>query len=75
VHFGLGDNTVVQRLTVEWPSGRRQTFTNLAADRRYTITEPAEAPAGPPPARPTPLFTEAGAAAHLDVPNHEQFAQ
>ena len=71
VHFGLGNNTLIQRLTVEWPSGRRQTFNNLAADRRYTITEPAEAPAVSLPVRPTPLFTEAGKAAHLDVPNHE----
>ena len=72
VHFGLGDNTVIQRLTIEWPSGRRQTFSNLVADRRYTITEPAEAPAGATPARPAPLFTEAGRAADLDVPNHER---
>jgi len=72
VHFGLGNNDLIQRLTVEWPSGRRQTFSNLAADRRYTITEPADAPAVSLPVRPTPLFTEAGPAAHLDVPNHER---
>jgi hypothetical protein len=71
VHFGLGENTLIERLTVEWPSGRRQTFSNLAADRRYTITEPAEGPAESPPVRPAPLFTEAGPAANLDVPNHE----
>ena len=71
VHFGLGDNTLIQRMTVEWPSGRRQTFSNLAADRRYTITEPADAPVAPLPVRPTPLFTEAGQAASLDVANHE----
>jgi hypothetical protein len=71
VHFGLGNNTLVQRLTVEWPSGRRQTFTNLAADRRYTITEPAAAPIESLPVRPAPLFTEAGQAANLAVPNHE----
>ena len=71
VHFGLGPQTVIQRLTVEWPSGRRQTFHNLAADRRYTLTEPAEDPAGSLPVRPTPMFTEAGAAANLDLPNHE----
>ena len=72
VHFGLGNNTLIQRLTVEWPSGRRQTFSNLAADRRYTITEPAEAPAVSLPVRPAPLFAEAGQAAHLDVPTHER---
>ena len=71
VHFGLGNNTLIQRLTVEWPSGRRQTFRNLAADRRYTITEPADAPVVALPVRPTPLFTETDQAANLDVPNHE----
>jgi hypothetical protein len=71
VHFGLGNNALIQQLSVEWPSGRRQNFTNLAADRRYTITEPADAPVAPPPERPIPLFTEAGPAANLDVPNHE----
>jgi hypothetical protein len=71
VHFGLGQNTVIQRLGVEWPSGRRQTFSNLAADRRYTITEPAEDSDTTPPVRPAPLFTEAGHAANLDSPNHE----
>ncbi|HVZ64658.1 MAG TPA: FG-GAP-like repeat-containing protein [Lacunisphaera sp.] len=45
VHFGLGNDTIIKRLTVSWPSGLEQTFDNLAADRRYTITEPA----GPPP--------------------------
>ncbi len=46
VHFGLGDDTTIQRLEVAWPSGHRQVFENLPADRRYTVTEPA----GPAPA-------------------------
>jgi len=71
VHFGLGGNAVIERLTVEWPSGRLQAFSNLAADRRYTITEPAKATAPSMPAGPAPLFTEAGQAARLDVANHE----
>jgi len=40
LHFGLGQDTVIDRLTVEWPNGRTQTFSPLSADRRYTITEP-----------------------------------
>ena len=72
VHFGLGADTVVKKLTVEWPSGRRQAFDNLAADRRYVITEPADAPVAPRPARPRPLFDEVGRAASLDIANHEQ---
>ncbi len=41
LHFGLGEESVIRRLTIEWPSGHMQTFPDLAADRRYTITEPA----------------------------------
>lgn len=43
VHFGLGASDQITRLTVSWPSGRKQVFENLAADRRYTLTEPDSA--------------------------------
>jgi hypothetical protein len=46
VHFGLGDDTTIRRLTVTWPSGIVQVFEHLPVDRRFTITEPA----GPAPA-------------------------
>ena len=39
VHFGLGDATTVERLTIRWPSGKMQAFTNLAADRHILIDE------------------------------------
>ncbi|HET7537047.1 MAG TPA: VCBS repeat-containing protein [Candidatus Didemnitutus sp.] len=39
LHFGLGDETAIKRVTVSWSSGNRQVFTDLAADRKYTITE------------------------------------
>ena len=38
----------LRRLTVSWPSGAVQTFENLSADRRFTVTEPS-APSPPPP--------------------------
>jgi hypothetical protein len=41
IHFGLGEDPVVDRLTVSWPSGIEQSFTNVPVDRRLTITEPA----------------------------------
>jgi hypothetical protein len=44
VHFGLGDDARVKRLTVLWPSGHVQSFTDLGVDRRFTITEPSGAP-------------------------------
>ena len=39
VHFGLGAAAKVDRLTVTWPGGARQTLENVAADRVVTITE------------------------------------
>ncbi|HWA85003.1 MAG TPA: VCBS repeat-containing protein [Opitutus sp.] len=47
LHFGLGNDTGIKRLTVDWPSGATQTFTDLAVDRKMTITEPAESPRAP----------------------------
>ena len=42
VHFGLGSEGRLRRLTVQWPSAVRQTFENIPADRIYTITEASE---------------------------------
>jgi hypothetical protein len=64
VHFGLGEETRIGRLTVSWPSGQTQTFTDLPVDRRLTITEPS-APAARPSAPPTGQFAEVSEAAGL----------
>jgi len=45
VHFGLGDNANVERLTVQWPSGQIQVFDGMAADRHIVITEGMQGPA------------------------------
>jgi hypothetical protein len=60
LHFGLGEDTRIRRLTVSWPSGQEQSFTDLPADRRITITEAPVPPAKPvPPAlRPPGQFVE-----------------
>jgi hypothetical protein len=39
VHFGLGDAERADKLEVAWPSGRRQTFAGIAADRVYELVE------------------------------------
>ena len=39
VHFGLGDATKVDRLTIRWPSGKVQEFTSLAGDRHIIVDE------------------------------------
>jgi len=75
VHFGLGQETEIRRLTVDWPGGARQVIEHLAADRRYTITEPASAePAAGRPAEktPTPLFTEVGARRQFELASRER---
>jgi enediyne biosynthesis protein E4 len=38
-HFGLGRDTTVTLLEVEWPSGRRQKLQNVIADRYIDIEE------------------------------------
>jgi enediyne biosynthesis protein E4 len=42
VHFGLGDATKVDRLTIRWPSGREQVLTDLPADRHIVVDEGEE---------------------------------
>ena len=71
IHFGLGELTTIQRLTVEWPGGVVQSFADLAADRRYTITEPAGVPASPAVVPPPAQFTEDSRARQLGTGNHE----
>src|SRR5262249_38012087 len=39
VHFGLGDATQVDRLTIQWPSGKKQEFIGLLADRHLVVDE------------------------------------
>jgi len=70
VHFGLGDETEIARLTIRWPSGHVQVFDELPADQLYMIAEPNGKPPGrnvdqPPP----PLF--ARSAALEGVPHRE----
>jgi hypothetical protein len=39
LHFGLGTSTLVDRITVMWPSGIKQTVDNVAADQVVKIRE------------------------------------
>jgi hypothetical protein len=39
LHFGLGANTRVDKITVTWPSGIHQVVENVAADQVVTIRE------------------------------------
>ncbi|MGI9241395.1 MAG: FG-GAP-like repeat-containing protein, partial [Verrucomicrobiales bacterium] len=57
VHFGLGGEASIQRLTIDWPSGITQILEDLGADRSYTITEPEKSQIDDSPASPPPLYT------------------
>jgi hypothetical protein len=72
LHFGLGEDTRLKRVTVEWPGGGSQVFTDLAVDRKFTITEPsaAVAPVAPPPPRPG-QFSEVSQATNLSMLSRE----
>jgi hypothetical protein len=39
VHFGLGRSSRASSIEIEWPSGTRQTLTNVAADSLLTVRE------------------------------------
>ena len=72
LHFGLGTDPVIMRMTVTWPSGHVQTFENLPVDRRFTVTEPS----GPnPPVQDKPLaprqFEEVSRQTGLSHASHE----
>jgi hypothetical protein len=39
LHFGLGSQATIDSLEILWPSGKKDTYHNLAADFIYTISE------------------------------------
>lgn len=42
LHFGLGNEQTVKAVEVEWPSGKKQRFTNVAARKFYAVREDAD---------------------------------
>jgi hypothetical protein len=55
VHFGLGDDPVIRKLTIRWPLGEVQVLENLPADQLLTIAEPPLVD-GAKPVRPPAFF-------------------
>jgi hypothetical protein len=67
VHFGLGDNEEVTRLTIDWPSGHRQRLENLSGGKLHVVVEPSgpsESPGSPTPDASPPLFERTSALAN-----------
>ena len=42
LHFGLGDETPIDRCEIRWPSGQKQVIENPAPNRLHRIKEPIE---------------------------------
>ena len=38
-HFGLGNASTIDKITVYWTGGNKQTITNVKANQQITITE------------------------------------
>ncbi|WP_420629376.1 FG-GAP-like repeat-containing protein [Candidatus Leptofilum sp.] len=45
LHFGLGAFELVDELTIRWPDGRTQTFTNIPTNRQISLPYPLDAAA------------------------------
>ena len=39
VHFGLGEDVIIQTLEIDWPFGSKQVLTNVRADQFLTVRE------------------------------------
>lgn len=39
VHIGIGVSNSIDSLQIEWPSGKREQFENVAVDQRWLVTE------------------------------------
>ncbi len=57
LHFGLGDETTIRKLTVAWPSGIVQSFEDIESGQLVTIAETGQsAPVSATPEQFSPLF-------------------
>ena len=77
-HFGLGGSDKLLALRIEWPSGRHQEFSDLAAGYHYRITEPENRTPTPEVEPRQPLLAEIDGALGLGFEHaeneHDDFA-
>ncbi len=70
LHFGLGENESIDRATIQWPSGHVQSFEDLPANNRFSITEPqGKASPAPPSNVSSHVFEEIGEKAGIALPS------
>jgi hypothetical protein len=71
-HFGLGNTTHIDSLTVRWPDGKTQLEKNIPLDHTFTLSyKNAGSPANPSNP-PTPLFKQASAACNIHYKHEEK---
>ena len=58
LHFGVGDNAVIDSLRIVWQSGRQQVLTNIKANQEFTLQEKNANDIYRQPSATNPLFTE-----------------
>ncbi|MCA9618875.1 MAG: VCBS repeat-containing protein, partial [Myxococcales bacterium] len=72
LHFGLGEASEVDKLTILWPDGSEQVLEKLKADQAYRIEKPTTGLAKYQPKRPAPpLFVPANQALGLEHKHEE----
>jgi hypothetical protein len=83
IHFGLGGDTSVAKMTIHWPNGQVQVLEDLPGDNLLTIRQPAlaagETAHRPPahltqPADPKALYVENAKARGIDFTDGSQVA-
>lgn len=75
VHFGLGEESEIERLEIFWPSGRKQVLDTLEGGRKYVIAEPSESPSwdkGFENRDSSPIFQEASRQLGINVTQREE---
>ena len=75
IHFGVGQATSIDKLTVRWPDGKTQTLTNIPANQRLALQYsdasgyvPSLVPSTPPA---NTLFSDRTAAVNLKFAHRE----
>jgi hypothetical protein len=71
LHFGLGGDESIRRMTIDWPSGQTQIFSDLGVDRRFTVTEPASGARAAPQPPVAAQFEEVGGAINFSLRSRE----
>lgn len=73
LHFGLGEDEVINKAIIQWSSGHTQTFDNLPANHRFTIKEPtSNASPATPRSEISALFEEVGEEMAIVLPPESQ---